>query len=60
MNYQIAKKLKKGQIVKEKNTAKFLTILTTDKFKYHGRDYIILDTEDELHNFKRLTHLDVV
>ena len=47
MDYRSAKKLKKDDKIFEKTSDTEFTVLETDKFKHHGK------------NFKRFTHLEV-
>jgi len=59
MDYRSAKKLKKDDKIFEKTTENEFTVLETDKFKYHGKNYIMIGAVDNENNFKRFTHLEV-
>ena len=59
MDYRSAKKLKKNDIVIEKKSKKKLLINSIDKFKHHGKKYIMIDTIDDNGKHMIHTHLEV-
>ena len=60
MDYRSAKKIHINDKLINKKTGEIVTVIAKDKFKHHGKKYIIIDCIAKDNNFKRFTHLDLL